>query len=295
MDNPAPLPPKEKTSVTAMVLAVLVHALLIGALFLGVQWKSQTPSAVTVEVWQSAPAPVVAARPEPDPEPPPPKPTPEPVPEPPPPEPSLPPPPDPDIGIKDKLEKERLEEERLEKERLEKKRLEEERQKEESLEKERRAKEQLDKERLEKERQDRERRDKERQEAAKRQTEADAEKNRMAAIANADAELRGIEAARKTAARERAEKAYIAKIGGKIRGNIVLPLALDGNPEAVFKVTQLPTGEIIGDPRIVKSSGNRALDEAVMRAIKKSSPLPLPDDRGVFDRELNIPYRPFDE
>jgi colicin import membrane protein len=39
--------------------------LLIGALFLGVQWKSQPPAAVEVEVWRAAPAPTVASQPEP--------------------------------------------------------------------------------------------------------------------------------------------------------------------------------------------------------------------------------------
>jgi colicin import membrane protein len=47
--------------------------------------------------------------------------------------------------------------------------------------------------------------------------------------------------------------------------------------------------------RIVKSSGNPALDGAVERAIIKSSPLPLPDDRSLFQRELNLKYWPFDE
>jgi colicin import membrane protein len=47
--------------------------------------------------------------------------------------------------------------------------------------------------------------------------------------------------------------------------------------------------------RLVKSSGNRALDDAVERAIHKSTPLPLPDDRSLFERELNLKYRPFEE
>jgi colicin import membrane protein len=39
--------------------------LLIGALFLGVQWKSKPPSSVEVEVWRAAPAPTVTSQPEP--------------------------------------------------------------------------------------------------------------------------------------------------------------------------------------------------------------------------------------
>ena len=58
MDNLAPLTPEEKPNVTALVLAAAVHLLLLGALFFGVQWKSQSPSSVAVEVWRGAPAPV---------------------------------------------------------------------------------------------------------------------------------------------------------------------------------------------------------------------------------------------
>jgi colicin import membrane protein len=38
---------------------------------------------------------------------------------------------------------------------------------------------------------------------------------------------------------------YASKIRGKVRGNIVLPPNIQGNPEAVFEVSQLPTGEVL--------------------------------------------------
>ena len=69
---------------------------------------------------------------------------------------------------------------------------------------------------------------------------------------------------------------------------------MNGNPEAIFKVTQLPTGEII-DVRLSKSSGSKALDDAIYRAIQKSSPLPLPDQPRLFTRDLELKYKPFDE
>ena len=62
---------------------------------------------------------------------------------------------------------------------------------------------------------------------------------------------------------------------------MVLPPDMQGNPEAIFDVVQLPTGEII-DVQLGKSSGVRAYDEAVQRAILKSSPLPRPDRRRCF-------------
>lgn len=104
-------------------------------------------------------------------------------------------------------------------------------------------------------------------------------------------ELAQVKASQAAAARNKAVADYLGRIRGKIRGNIVLPPDIKGNPEAVFEVTQLPSGEVIS-VRLRKSSGSPALDAAVERAILKSSPLPKPEQSDVFDRLLNIPYRP---
>jgi colicin import membrane protein len=95
------------------------------------------------------------------------------------------------------------------------------------------------------------------------------------------------------AARFAAIAGWVDKVRAKIRGNIVLPPDLKGNPEALFLVTQLPTGEVL-QVRLVISSGHTAYDEAVLRAILKSSPLPKPDSPGVFERELKLTFRPKD-
>lgn len=108
---------------------------------------------------------------------------------------------------------------------------------------------------------------------------------------NASQELTQLKAAQAATARNKAVADYLGRIRGKIRGNIVLPPDIKGNPEAVFEVTQLPSGEVI-NVKLRKSSGHAALDAAVERAILKSSPLPKPEQGDVFDRLLNIPYRP---
>ncbi|HVP87877.1 MAG TPA: energy transducer TonB, partial [Casimicrobiaceae bacterium] len=95
------------------------------------------------------------------------------------------------------------------------------------------------------------------------------------------------------AARAKADADYIRRIQAKIRGNVILPPDMPGNPEAVFDVVQLPSGEII-DVQLAKSSGVRAYDEAVQRAILKSSPLPRPDNPDMFRRSLTLKFRPLD-
>ena len=93
--------------------------------------------------------------------------------------------------------------------------------------------------------------------------------------------------------RSRAQAQWTDKIRAKIRGNIILPQDIPGNPEAVFDVTLLPTGEVL-TVRKTKSSGHAGYDDAVERAILKSSPLPQPDDRSVFQRQLQLKFRPQD-
>jgi colicin import membrane protein len=44
-----------------------------------------------------------------------------------------------------------------------------------------------------------------------------------------------------------------------------------------------------------KSTGHAALDEAIERAIRKSSPLPKPDDQSLFNRTLAFTFRPLEQ
>ena len=89
---------------------------------------------------------------------------------------------------------------------------------------------------------------------------------------------------------------YTEKIKAKIRGNVNKTLCGDGNPELRFEIGLLPTGELSGTPKLTKSSGNDACDDAVERAIAASQPLPLPNDPAIYSkfRNLNLKFRPND-
>ena len=93
--------------------------------------------------------------------------------------------------------------------------------------------------------------------------------------------------AQQSAQRAKAEADWIRSIQAKVRGNVIVPPEMSGNPEAIFEVVQLPTGEII-DVQLRKSSGVRAYDDAVQRAILKSSPLPRPERADLFQRALTL-------
>ena len=64
--------------------------------------------------------------------------------------------------------------------------------------------------------------------------------------------------------------------------------------EVEVRLTMVPTGEVIS-ATVTKSSGHQALDRSVEQAIMKASPLSVPDDIRVFEknfRTLTMKFRP---
>ena len=248
----------------AAILAIAVHVTFVLFLIFSVNWQNRKPEPVTAELYvPPAAEKIEPAKPPPEP----------PKPEPPKPQVEAKPPPveppKPDIALKEKQERAR--------------------------------KEQAERERKEKEKQAAERREVERREAEKKEqlekrlAEARERQAREAEALKAQAqrERQAQEKIAAAGARVKADADYIRRIQAKIRGNVVVPPDMPGNPEAIFDVVQLPSGEII-DVQLGKSSGVRAYDEAVQRAILKSSPLPRPDSPDMFRRGLTLKFRPLD-
>ena len=55
-----------------------------------------------------------------------------------------------------------------------------------------------------------------------------------------------------------------------------------------FRISLMPTGELLGQPKMTKSSNINSCDDAVERAIIQSQPLPLPKDSGLFSKLKNL-------
>ncbi|MDP1928085.1 MAG: cell envelope integrity protein TolA [Thiobacillus sp.] len=264
----------------AGALALGVHALFVLLLVFGVSWQTEHPAPVMVDLWQSLPAETTPPRAvsHPDPVKPEPKtaPVPKPVAE------ELPPK-TPDIA----LEKKRAETERLKK--LKAIQQAEEQAREVSARAEADAlKTARDKQLAEQKKQ-----------ALLRQMEADELKQSMADETAANAARAAKQAAAQAAgARQAALSQAIGKyrelISATVRGNTRLPNNLKGNPQVRCLVKLLPTGDVVS-VRVTQSSGNAAYDDAVVRAIEKSSPLPLPTERearAAFVPELSFTHRP---
>jgi len=283
---------------TALMLALLVNLLFIAVLVFSVSWQNRKPEAVSAELY--APPPVNTPRPQPKVEPvqPPkiePPPEPKPVPKPPTPIVEKPDTREADIALKAKRDAERKAQEQAERERVEQER--ERREAEAKKVEEKRqadARQRQQQQQLETMRAQAQRETQLRAEA-QRETQLRAQAERESQMrAQADAEARGRAAqAAAGAARNKSQLDWIDKIRSRIRGNINPP-DIVGNPEAIFDVVQLPTGEII-DVKLRKSSGVRAYDDAVQRGILKSSPLPKPVPADLFQRNLELRFRPLDQ
>ncbi|MEW6120164.1 MAG: cell envelope integrity protein TolA [Pseudomonadota bacterium] len=280
-------------NIAAGALALGVHVLFVLLLVVGVSWQTQHPAPVMVDLWSAlpelpVPAPVI--EPEPQPEPPPlPEPVKaEPVPLPKPVVKEAPPPKAPDIALEKAKEKKKADAARLEK--LKAMQAAEEK----ALADAARAEAEAMKKAREKQLAEQKKRDllrqMEEEELMQRMADEDAaSESRLVrqAAANAAASKRQAELARMVGQ-------HRDMISAKVRGNTRLPEDLKGNPEVRFLVTVLPTGEV-ADVKRVKPSGNAAYDEAVERAIRKSSPLPLPEERearAAFVPELSFVHRP---
>ena len=95
------------------------------------------------------------------------------------------------------------------------------------------------------------------------------------------------------AARNKVIADWVHKVKVKIRGNIGPLSDFKGNPEAIFDVVQLPNGEVLS-VKLRKTSGHQALDDAIERAILKSTPLPKPDKAESVPRAFELKYRSLD-
>ena len=82
---------------------------------------------------------------------------------------------------------------------------------------------------------------------------------------------------------------YAGLIKGRVRPNLVFPGSVSGNPMVSVEVRMAPDGTVLGRPRVLKSSGNKEWDEAVVRAFEKTEVLPR--DGGKIWSPLVIDWR----
>lgn len=283
-------PPPTRGLMRGLGLAILAHGLLVAVLTIGVQWKRDpVPVTVEAELWSTVPE--QAAPP--------------PMPDPPaaPPEAVLahtpvvaPPAPDPSIAIAQ--EKVRLQKQK----KLEQVRLEQVRRNSDAL----KAKKMAD----EKELRDRELRDRlardkkiqiDQQKARTATTEAEAKKmaeirkqqiDRMTRLAGQETGSDGPGSTGSAKQSSGPSASYGGRIQARVRPNITYTETPSNNSAAEVEVRTSPDGTII-NRKLVKSSGIKSWDDAVLNAIDKTEVLPRDVD-GRVPPILTLVFRPKD-
>ena len=294
-------PPRDPASPRAFALAMLVHVLLIAALTWGVNWKrTDRASSFEAELWSSLPQEAAPRLVETAPAPPPPPPAPAPAP--------LPrevkvTPPAPDVDIaleqdkKRKLQKKQKEAEEAQAQKLE------DRQKAELQ-----AKREKEKEKAQKEKEELAQRkaleDTKKAEAKKQDAKEQAQQklaqaaldkqrqqniDRIAGLAGATG---GAEAKGSAQRSSGPSAGYAGKVRAAVKPNIVFTEDIDGNPKAEIEVRTTLDGSIISQ-RVVKSSGNKAWDEAAIKAVIRTGTLPRDID-GRVPTPMILEIRPRD-
>ena len=250
-------------------LAIAAHVLLLAALTWGINWKSNPVVMVAeAELWSAIPqqaAPKLV-------EPPPPLPAPRPVPI------VKAAPVIPDASIALERDKQRLKREQQEaRDKLEQQKI---------------QKELMDKLKREQEKKQTEldkRKDalKAQDEAKKQEAQRQANIARAAGLANAT----GAATATGTAQQSSGPSAsYGGRIQARVRPNIVYPDDIATNPAAEVEVRLAPDGTIVAK-MLIKSSGVKSWDDAVMKAIDKTEVMPRDVD-GRVPPVIVITFRP---
>lgn len=142
--------------------------------------------------------------------------------------------------------------------------------------------------RAERERQAREQR--EREEAQKRAAAEAERKRREQAEAELQAQL-AIEAERNAARAAGQLDQYIRMIENKIKQHWNRPLSARPGLDCVVRVVQLPTGDVVS-ATVASCNGDEAVRRSIERAVMDASPLPKPPNPALFERNLNVNFRP---
>ncbi len=259
--------------------ALVVHAGLIAALTLSIDWRSRQPEVISAELWAAVPQ--VASPPSPPPPPPPVVAA--PTPAPPVPKPEVQPQVqrDSDIAIERdrrlKLEKQkaddelkRAEAERERKRKAEDKKAEDDRKKREAADAARAAEEKAEDARLDKQRQENLR--------------------RIMGQAGTTPNTTGSTGSSTQNAAPSAN--YLGRLRKMVREQVVFNGNVPGNAAAEVSVTTAPGGTIISS-RLLKSSGHKEWDDAVLRALEKLGSLPRDTD-GRVPPSLTLVFRQTD-
>ena len=84
---------------------------------------------------------------------------------------------------------------------------------------------------------------------------------------------------------------YIMLIAQRVENNWLRPATTSEEQSCEVIVTQTMMGDVI-DVQLKSCTNDKAFQRSVERAVRKASPLPLPPDPELFDREIYFKFKP---
>jgi colicin import membrane protein len=262
---------RDTHNVIPVTLALALHVLVFGSLVVVLDFSDRATPAIPLAITGTLVTDNAVVIPPKEEEVVPPEPEPEPV---------------PDTSEQDRLraeEQKRLEDARIEQERLDRiqQQLEDRKRAEAAAERKRQADAEKERKRIEAEKAraaeiERQRLENERLRAeaeAARQAELDAESGRLQAM-QADAKA-----------------AYAFAIRQRVMSRWVQPPTATAGIECIVNIRQLPGGEVV-DVSIGRCNGDAVVRRSIEAAVRQASPLPTPRDPSVFQRNIQLEFRP---
>lgn len=280
----------------ALGLAVLAHVLLVLALAWGLRWKKDANASLEAELWAAVPAPAAPAPRVAPPEPPAPPPA------------TAKPPPvavndaarDAEIVLAEKKKQEQTEREQLRLQAEKKAQAERERKRAEDRKLAEQRRHEAEQRKLAEKKAAEETRRKEAAAKAEAARKIQAEEARLSDLrrkAEIERMTRMAGPNESATTSENAQAAgpsagYAGRVQARVRPNITFTEEITGNPTAEVEVRTTANGTITSS-RLLKSSGVKAWDAAVLRAIEKTAVMPRDTD-GRVPSPMILEFRPHD-
>lgn len=103
------------------------------------------------------------------------------------------------------------------------------------------------------------------------------------------ARKKAAEEARAAAARSEAMGNYVAGIKQKVVRNWLVPPTTPADLKCIVNVTQVPGGVVV-NAEIASCNADQAVQQSIISAVYKASPLPEPSEAGLFERQIKFTF-----
>lgn len=84
---------------------------------------------------------------------------------------------------------------------------------------------------------------------------------------------------------------WVAAIAQRVTRNWIRPPNTPQGLDCFVKITQLPSGQVV-DAVMERCNGDSVVQQSILTAVRKASPLPTPDNPDVFSRQITFEFQP---